>query len=83
MDRTSRALGVTHPTIRRQYYECFCLRPGKVWRTTRDPDVQNCLRHYLTCDAKRCCFFQWIDLSWISEENINLTNDVSPWRISS
>ena len=36
LDRTSGALCLTHSAIRRQYRECFCLRPGKVCRITRD-----------------------------------------------
>ena len=70
-----------NPTKRKMYLTCFCSEPGKFWMTARDPHVEICVRHFVACSQGKCCFFEWIDESWINEEEINLTQHVRPYRI--
>ena len=82
---TSCTFDRTHPAIRQHMLHCFCSRPGKVWKTIKEPHLENCMRYFVTCakedNNKRCSYHQWINSSWIAEATITVTEDVSPRKV--
>lgn len=79
-NRPTYTLNRIHPVIRKQILQCFCSRPGKIIT-----EPYGDLRHFVTCakedTTKRCIYLQRIDSSWITEANINVTQDVSRRKV--
>lgn len=80
-NRARDAFSRCHPAIRQKMLQCFCLRPGKVYKSKTYTDDKENVHFYVMCGhedkSRKCMYYQWIDSRWLGEADATVTADAT------